>query len=119
LTSAGGKYHLTARQFLRPSAGRTFSRLLPSFLSSATPSTYAKDPSKHIHAIALSPATIDGDRKISVLANGQLNLWTMRAEGWEDLVSSENLLEVIAPHVQSTFKVQTDDLELSDLAASE
>ena len=43
----------------------------------------------------------------------------MRAEGWEDLVSSENLLEVIAPHVQSTFKVQTDDLELSDLAASE
>lgn len=97
---------------------RSFSRLLPSFLSSAPSAAFEKDPHRHVHAISLTPPLQTGERSVYVLANGVVQIWSLRPEGWEDVLHTTDIFDVIANSVQSTFKVRTDDLELSDIAVS-
>ncbi|KAJ3516620.1 hypothetical protein NLJ89_g1011 [Agrocybe chaxingu] len=122
LTSTGGKFHLTIRGFARPSSTSSFSRLIPSFFSSgsAASSHGLKDKSKHIHAVSLGLRHPAGDRDVWALANGQVQHWSMKPEGWEDLVADVDLTELLSEEVHRRFDVGNrdpiQDLELSDLA---
>ncbi|CAA7271672.1 unnamed protein product [Cyclocybe aegerita] len=122
LTSTGGKFHLTIRGFARPSSTSSFSRLIPSFFSSGggASSHGLKDKSKHIHAVSLGLRHPAGDRDVWALANGQVQQWSMKPEGWEDLVADVDLTELLSEEVHRRFDVgnrdSIQDLELSDLA---
>ncbi|KDR81643.1 hypothetical protein GALMADRAFT_239719 [Galerina marginata CBS 339.88] len=122
LTSVGGKYHLTIRAFARPSSTGGFSRFV-SFLS-ATPSSYeVKDKSKHIHAVSLGHKSHSGDQDVWALANGHIQHWSMKSEGWEELISDIDLTLLLAEAIQRKFDPKGQnlensyqDIELSDLA---
>lgn len=112
---------MTCRGFARPSTQSSFSRLIPSFFSSGPGSTSeAKDKSKHIHAVALGLQSPNGDRDVWALANGHVQQWNMRFEGWEDLILDYDLIALLSQEVERKFDVgnrdPSQDLELSDLA---
>lgn len=126
LTSTGGKYHLATRRFARPTASNSFSRLLPSFLSptASSSSCDSKDKSKHIHAVVLGLQSGSGDRELWALANGHIQQWSMKSEGWEDHLLDLDLSPLLSEHVQKTLAPKGSDnschdLELSDLAVFE
>jgi len=79
-----------------------------------------KDKSKHIHAVALGLQSSHGDRDVWALANGRVQQWNMRFEGWEELVLDHDLIELLSGEVEKKFDVgnrdPSQDLELSDLA---
>lgn len=78
-----------------------------------------KDKSKHIHAVALDSRTPTGDRDVWALANGRVQQWTMRAEGWEELKTDYNLSNLIAERVAEDLLgpgSSCEDLELDDMA---
>ncbi|KAF9533020.1 hypothetical protein CPB83DRAFT_903494 [Crepidotus variabilis] len=121
LSSTGGKYHLTCRAFARPTATGAFSRLIPSFFASGSNPAYdVKDKAKHIHAVALGLQSANGDRQIWALANGRVQQWNMKFEGWEDILLEHDLVELLSEEVTRKFDVgdrdPSQDLELSDLA---
>ncbi|KAF8163334.1 methyltransferase type 11 [Crassisporium funariophilum] len=118
LSSTGGKSHLTCHPFARPTGSSSFSRLLPSFFASASSSSYeVKDKSKHIHAVALGLGAATGDRDVWVLANGHIQLWSVKGAGWEELVLDYDLSTRLATEVKDKFKLDDcQDIELSDLA---
>ncbi|KAH9484254.1 Nucleoporin nup132 [Psilocybe cubensis] len=120
LTSAGGKYHLTIRGFARPSNSGTFSRLLPSFLSSSASASYdSKGKAGHIHAVALGTTSTLGDRDVWALANGRIQRWIMRVEGWEELVLDLDLTQLLLNKVQEKLSANSEDVEISDIAIFE
>ncbi|KAF9476583.1 methyltransferase type 11 [Pholiota conissans] len=123
LTSTGGKYHLSVRAFAMPTATHTFSMLTSFFLPSAasTSSFENKDVSKHIHAVAVSSAAVNGDRNVWALANGRIQQWNMKSEGWEEAIMDEDLTELLYDKIDEKINGQGSDskckdLELSDLA---
>ena len=125
LTSTGGKYHLATRRFARPNPSNSFSRLLPSFLSPTASSFYdRKDKSKHIHAVVLGLQSGSGDRDVWALANGHIQQWCMKSEGWEDHLLDLDLSPLLSDEVQKSLAPKGSDssfhdLELSDLAIFE
>ncbi|KAF8798054.1 hypothetical protein BYT27DRAFT_7203757 [Phlegmacium glaucopus] len=118
LSSTSGKSHLNLRAFARPVGSTSFSRLFPLFLYSATTASHEiKDRTKHIHAVSLAPPSSTGNRDVWVLANGHIQHWNMKAEGWEELVVDYNLIPLLSYEVSRTFKLMDcQDLELSDLS---
>ncbi len=70
--------------------------------------------------MALGPQAANGDRQIWALANGRVQLWNMKFEGWEDLILEHDLVEILSEEVAKKFDVgdrdPRQDLELSDLA---
>ena len=79
-----------------------------------------KDSSKHIHAVAVGPSSVSGDRDIWALANGRVQQWSLKSEGWEEPVADEDLTSLLSEKVvekMSSSGLQScEDLELSDLA---
>ncbi|KAF9564613.1 hypothetical protein CPC08DRAFT_684782 [Agrocybe pediades] len=119
LTSVGGKYHLTIRAFARPSSNRSFTRLFQPFLPVSQSSYDIKDKNKYIHAVSLGAESSIGDRDVWVLANGTLQLWSMKAEGWEDLVHEHDLSALLLQGLKEKrlgLVEEDQDVELSDLA---
>lgn len=79
-----------------------------------------KDKSKHIHAVALGSRTPTGDRDVWALANGRVQQWSMKAEGWEELRTDYDLTNLIAEKVVGNLLgpgSSCEDLELDDMAA--
>lgn len=126
LTSTGGKHHISAHVFARPAPSHTLSRLTSYFLSSSasTSSLSAKDANKHIHAVAVGASSPTGDRDVWALANGHIQQWTLKSEGWEEPVLEQDITSLLSASVlrkTSTNSSQQlcEDLELSDLALLE
>lgn len=122
LTSVGGKYHLTIRGFARPSAKASFTRLFQPFLPISPSSYEIKDKNKHIHAVSLGQETPSGDRDVWALANGSLQLWSMKSEGWEELVHEHDLSPLLLKGLRDKklgTVAEDQDVELSDLAIFE
>lgn len=96
------------------------SRLIPSFFLGTNSAYEVKDKNNHIHAVALGTSSSNGDRQVWVLANGRIQLWNMKSEGWEHLVLDYDLIDLLAEEVAKKFDVgdsdPRQDLELSDLA---
>ncbi|KAJ7452358.1 hypothetical protein B0H11DRAFT_1742097 [Mycena galericulata] len=125
LTSAGGKHHLTSHAFSRPAIGLSFSRLIPSFLSSA-PSTSHHAPLTpevgNISSIALGGQTQTGGRELWALVDTRVQRWEMKSEGWEEPLLDEEIAGVARSALRTAFgdSVEQDnaklDLELVDLA---
>ncbi|KAF8910963.1 methyltransferase type 11 [Gymnopilus junonius] len=124
ITSIGGKYHITIRAFARPPSTGSFSRYIP-FLSSSSSSSYdTKDKARHIHAVSLGHQSPSGERELFALANGRIQHWSLKPEGWEELLLDIDPTTYIAQFLQDKGKnrnLQSEyqDLELSDLAVFE
>ena len=62
----------------------------------------------------------NGDCQVWALANGRVQLWNMKSEGWEHLVLEHDLVDILSEEVAKRFDVgdrdPKQDLELSDLA---
>lgn len=121
LTSTGGKYHISVHIFARPAPTHTFSRLTSFFLPSAASTSYldVKDSSKHVHAVAVCPSSVLGDRDVWALANGRIQQWSLKSEGWEEPIMDEDLTSLLSDKVAekmfSNGLQSCEDLELSDL----
>jgi len=99
----------------------SFSCLIPSFFSSGANQAYdVKDKTKHIHAIALGLQATNGGHQVWALANGRVQLWDVKFEGWENLILDNDLVELLSEEVSRKFDIgdhdPKQDLELSDLA---
>ncbi|KAJ7046830.1 hypothetical protein C8F04DRAFT_1227029 [Mycena alexandri] len=125
LTSAGGKHHLTSHPFSRPSTGLSLSRLIPSFLSSASSSSHHSPLTPevgNISSIALGGQTPTGGRELWALVDTRVQRWEMKSEGWEEPLLDEEIAEVARSALRSAFgdTVEQDnsqlDLELVDIA---
>ena len=88
LGSTGGKYHLTSHVFSRPQSSLSLTRIFP--LWSSTPQTERG----YINSVALGNATSIG-REIWVAVDTRIQLWSLRFEGYEELISEEDLGESI------------------------
>lgn len=78
-----------------------------------------KDQSKHIHAVALGSRTPTGDRDVWALANGRVQQWFLKAEGWEELRTDHDLIALIGEKVANTLLgpgASWEDIELDDMA---
>ncbi|EIN07336.1 hypothetical protein PUNSTDRAFT_71669 [Punctularia strigosozonata HHB-11173 SS5] len=114
LTSSGGRSTLSAHPFSRPSSG-ILSRLL---FSSSSPLT---EPGT-INAICIGERSAAG-KDVWALIDTRLQKWNMSDEGWEELLTDEELADIIRPALRDTLgsaaAVGDDarmDLELLDLA---
>ncbi|KAJ7774888.1 hypothetical protein B0H16DRAFT_78349 [Mycena metata] len=124
LTSAGGKHHLTSHAFSRPSAGLSFSRLIPSFLSSAPSSHHSPLTPEvgNISSIALGGQTPTGGRELWALVDTRVQRWEMKSEGWEEPLLDEEIAGVARSALRSAFGDSVEqnnsqlDLELVDIA---
>ena len=88
LGSTGGKYHLTSHVFSRPQSSLSLTRIFP--LWSSNPQTERG----YINSVALGNATSIG-REIWVAIDTRIQLWSLRFEGYEELISDEDLGESI------------------------
>ena len=88
LGSTGGKYHLTSHPFSRPQSSLSITRIFP--LWSSNPQTERG----YINSVALGNATSTG-REILVAVDTRVQIWSLRFEGYEELVSEEDLGESI------------------------
>lgn len=84
-------------------------------------SSDTKDVSKHIHAVAVGDAAANGDRDVWALANGRIQQWHMKSEGWEEPILDQDLTILLSEKVLEKMSNQgseatCEDLELSDLA---
>ncbi|KAF5373775.1 hypothetical protein D9758_000587 [Tetrapyrgos nigripes] len=125
LTSSGGKYHLTSRQFAKPAPSLSLSRLIPSIFSqSASTSTTSQVTAEpgNVSALALGAKSAEGSREIWALVDSRIQRWDMRLEGWEEVMLDEDVADVVRASIRRTFgdSVENDDakmdLELLDLA---
>ncbi|PPR00501.1 hypothetical protein CVT24_005524 [Panaeolus cyanescens] len=128
LASTGGKHHLSCRLFARPNPNSSFSRLIPSFLSSGSSSTVysTKDKRRHIHAISVGLVASNGDRDVWVLANGWLQQWVLKSEGWEQLALDFDLNPFVTEFLEEREDVKRQGygkgdkgIEVSDLTIFE
>ena len=93
LGSTGGKYHLTSHLFSRPQSSLSLTRIFP--LWSSTPQTERG----YINSVALGNVTPAG-REIWVAVDTRIQLWCLRFEGYEELISEEDLGESIREVIQ-------------------
>ena len=88
LGSTGGKYHLTSHAFSRPQSSLSLTRIFP--LWSSNPQTERG----YINSVALGNATSTG-REILVAVDTRVQIWSLRFEGYEELIYEEDLGESI------------------------
>ena len=88
LASAGGKYHLTSHAFSRPQSSLSLTRIFPLWSSNI------QTERGYINAVVLGDATPVG-REIWVAIDTRIQLWCLMFEGYEELISEENLGESI------------------------
>ena len=93
LASTGGKYHLTSHAFSRPQSSLSLTRIFP--LWSSSPQTERG----YINSVALGNATPAG-HEIWVAVDTRIQLWSLRFEGYEELISEEDLGESIREVIQ-------------------
>jgi nuclear pore complex protein Nup133 len=93
LGSTGGKYHLTSHAFSRPQSSLSLTRIFP--LWSSNPQTERG----YVSSVALGNATPAG-REIWVAVDTRVQLWSLRFEGYEELISEEDLGESIREAIQ-------------------
>ena len=115
LGSTGGKYHLTSHVFSRPQSSLSLTRIFP--LWSSNPQTERG----YINSVALGNTTSTG-REIWVAIDTRIQLWSLRFEGYEELISEEDLSESIrevirdfAPAVSRRGSGLELDVELLDV----
>ena len=100
---------MNARAFNRPTSMLSLTRLLPTFLSS--PDTQVE--AGNISAVALFDRPEDPTgRDVWTLIDFRIQRWNMSTEGWEELIVDENVMDLIAPQVQTKFACFTNGLEL-------
>ncbi|KAF7363465.1 Methyltransferase type 11 [Mycena sanguinolenta] len=123
LTSAGGKHHLTAHAFSRPSSGLSLARLIPSFFSASSSGSQPLTPEiGNISSIALGGQTPTGGKELWALVDTRVQRWEMKTEGWEEPLLDEEIAEVARSALRTAFgsSVEEDDsqldLELVDIA---
>ncbi|KAI0374941.1 hypothetical protein BV20DRAFT_934524 [Pilatotrama ljubarskyi] len=115
VTSAGGKYHLSVHPFGRPQS--SLSRFLPGFFS---------DPDQQpqrgfISAVAAEELERGASgRLVWALVDLRLQKWNMAIEGWEKLITEEDIGEQTRAAVREHFTSAPEsdlelDLELLDL----
>jgi len=88
LGSTGGKYHLAPHPFSRPQSSLSLTRIFP--LWSSNPQTERG----YINSVTLGNATSTG-REILVAVDTRVQIWSLRFEGYEELISDEDLGESI------------------------
>ncbi|KAK0204765.1 hypothetical protein DFS33DRAFT_1322617 [Desarmillaria ectypa] len=121
LISSGGNLHLTSHVFARPASSLSLTRLYSSFFASSGSKTPLVSEPGNISALALGHATVDGG-EIWALIDTRIQLWELKAEGWEDIVRDDEVSEIIRAALRDTFgsSVEQDDanmdLELLDIA---
>lgn len=93
LGSTGGKYHLTSRVFSQPQSPLSLTRIFPLWSSNA------QTERGYINSVALGNATSSG-REIWVAVDTRIQLWNLRFEGYEELISEEDLGESIREAIQ-------------------
>ena len=93
LGSTGGKYHLTSHVFSRPQSSLSLTRIFP--LWSSNPQTERG----YINSVALGNSTPTG-REIWVAVDTRIQLWSLRFEGYEELISGEDLGQSIREVIQ-------------------
>jgi len=115
LGSTGGKYHLTSHAFSRPQSPLSLTRIFP--LWSSNPQTERG----YINSVALGNATSTG-RDIWVTVDTRIQLWSLRFEGYEELISEEDLGESIRAAIRDFTPVTSRrgsgvelDVELLDV----
>ncbi|KAG7451103.1 uncharacterized protein BT62DRAFT_882814 [Guyanagaster necrorhizus] len=121
LTSSGGNLHLTSHAFARPTSSLSLTRLYSSFFASSGSKAPLVSEPGNISALALGRATVDGG-EVWALIDTRIQLWELKAEGWEDIVRDDEVSEIIRAALRDAFgsSVAQDDanmdLELLDIA---
>ncbi|KAK0193758.1 Non-repetitive/WGA-negative nucleoporin C-terminal-domain-containing protein [Armillaria mellea] len=121
LTSSGGNLRLTSHAFARPTSSLSLTRLYSSFFASSGSRTPLASEPGNVSAVALGRETVDGG-EIWALIDTRIQLWELKAEGWEDIVRDDEVSEIIRAALRDTFgsSVEQDDanmdLELLDMA---
>jgi nuclear pore complex protein Nup133 len=114
LTSTGGKYHLTSHPFSRPQVGLSLTRIFPLW-SSSVPQTECG----YINSVPLGKQTTGG-REIWTIIDTRVQIWSMTFEGFEELVTEEELGTIIQRAIQDAVVTASKngselDLELLDV----
>lgn len=123
VTSSGGKRHLNAQKFSRPIPSRSFSNLLPSLFSSpSTSNVHAAGAPGNISSISLGSPNSLGGRSIWTLVDTRLQEWDLKVEGGEEVVSEQDILELVRGAIRTSLpRVEQDnvklDLELVDFTS--
>ena len=115
LGSTGGKYHLTSHAFSLPQSSLSLTRIFPLWSSNT------QTERGYINSVALGNATSIG-REIWVAVDTRIQLWSLRFEGYEELISEEDLGEGIREAIRE-FTLPTSrrgsgvelDVELLDV----
>jgi len=94
LGSIGGKYHLTSHAFSRPQSSLSLTRIFPLWSSNS------QTERGYINSVALGNATPIG-REIWVAVDTRVQLWSLKFEGYEELISEEDLGESIREVIRS------------------
>ncbi|KAK0450161.1 Non-repetitive/WGA-negative nucleoporin C-terminal-domain-containing protein [Armillaria borealis] len=121
VTSSGGNLRLTSHAFARPTSSLSLTRLYSSFFASSGSKTPLASEPGNVSAVALGRETVDGG-EIWALIDTRIQLWELKAEGWEDIVRDDEVSEIIRVALRDTFgsSVEQDDanmdLELLDIA---
>ncbi|KAK0469814.1 Non-repetitive/WGA-negative nucleoporin C-terminal-domain-containing protein [Desarmillaria tabescens] len=121
LTYSGGNLRLASHTFARPASSLSLSRLYSSFFVSSGSKTPLISEPGNISALALGRATVDGG-EIWALIDTRIQLWELKAEGWEDIIRDDEVSEIIRAALRDAFgnSVEQDDanvdLELLDIA---
>ncbi|KAK0485184.1 Non-repetitive/WGA-negative nucleoporin C-terminal-domain-containing protein [Armillaria novae-zelandiae] len=121
VTSSGGNLRLTSHAFARPTSSLSLTRLYSSLFPSSGPKTSLASEPGNVSAVALGRETVDGG-EIWALIDTRIQLWELKAEGWEDIVRDDDVSEIIRVALRNTFgsSVEQDnanlDLELLDIA---
>lgn len=74
--------------------------------------------------MSLGHQSQSGEQELFALANGRIQHWSLKPEGWEELVSDIDPTTAIARSLHDKSKdqnlqIEYQDLELSDLAVFE
>ncbi|OCH94941.1 hypothetical protein OBBRIDRAFT_788678 [Obba rivulosa] len=117
VTSTGGKYHLAAHVFSRPTSPLSLSRLFPSFwtLPSLQPQA------GNVNAVALGETYADASgRDLWALVDNRIQRWNLSVEGWEELLLEEDISAITRTAIRRNFSSAPEDdmdldLELLDL----
>ncbi|KAK0500496.1 hypothetical protein EDD18DRAFT_1307884 [Armillaria luteobubalina] len=121
VTSSGGNLRLTSHAFARPTSSLSLTRLYSSFFPSSGSKTPLASEPGNVSAVALGRETVDGG-EIWALIDTRIQLWELKAEGWEDIIRDDEVSEIIRAALRDTFgsSVEQDDanldLELLDIA---
>ncbi|KAI0670336.1 Non-repetitive/WGA-negative nucleoporin C-terminal-domain-containing protein [Trametes maxima] len=117
VTSSGGKYHLSLHPFGRPQSSLSLSRLLPSFMSDP-----GVQPQSGFVSAVVSEELVRGatGRHVWALVDLRLQQWDMSIEGWEKLLTEEDIGEQTRTAIREHFPNAPEsdvelDLELLDL----